>query len=123
MATTKWSDHLFANALQREVGRLYDSADFLTATERDTYIRLLEMIRWVVLDARPWPMGREAHFSDEQIQPLRDWMRDIGAEMQRRMHENGTGGYVFPSFLHATAVEAEGGQTAEIVPFPSKEPS
>lgn len=101
MAKTKWDTSKVIEALEREAGRIFDSADFLSDTERDTFVRLLEMTAWMLHDRAE---GTVPALSDDQIQPLRDWMRETGAWRSEFVQF----GYQFPSFNHRTTVEMSG---------------
>jgi hypothetical protein len=101
VAKTKWDTGKLIDALQREAGRIFDSGDFLSETERDTFVRLLEMTAWLMHDRCE---GKVPSFSDAELQPLRDWMRNAGAKRSEYVQF----GYVFPSFNHRTAEELSG---------------
>ena len=111
-----WNAARFGDALQREAVRLFEGADYLTPVERDTYVRAIEMIRHFVLLADEFPMGRSRHMTDEELQPLRDWLAWAGRWDREGEGYKRFGGIKWPSFMTSTAAENPDG----VIPFPRR---
>ncbi len=114
MAKTKWDSFKFIEALRREAGRVFDSADFLSPIERDTFTRVFEMFAWIIVERQPQDNQLPA-LSDKDLQPLRDWMEKIGLERETFLTDRRIAHFVFPGFNERTASE----RTAEIISFPT----
>ena len=109
MTKTAWNMGKLLDAANREAGRIHDSADFLTPIERDTFVRVFLMFAWIIHDRQPILGHRQMPpLSDDDLQPLRDWMREIGKKRDAHKRLFDIPHLVFPSFNERTANEMTG---------------
>jgi len=109
MVKTAWDIGKLITAASRDAGRIHDSADFLTPIERDTFVRVFEMFAWIIHDRQPSLGQRQLPpLSDEELQPLRDWMKEIGGKRHAFQKQFDVPNLIFPSFNERTGKEKTG---------------
>lgn len=106
--TMDWNRDSFMSSMLREARRIRDAADWLTPVERDTLSEAILTCAWHVLIRTPdgSPVISMTPLADEDLQPLRDWLANVGRATKRFYVESETGGYLLPDFRMVTDIEA-----------------
>jgi hypothetical protein len=103
---------LFAGALNREAGRVYE-AKHLSPKERLVFCRMIELAQHYVTAAMPHPVSDEQHIPDELLERLRQTLAALNDWQKQQAYA--THG---PCIDYVLDWKDETDASATVVPFP-----
>jgi uncharacterized membrane protein len=101
---------LFDSAMGREATRVYE-AEHLSEFERIVFCRMIQLARYFVVNALPYPMAGEEHLPPELLERLRQTLAELN---EWQMEKSRRAGHAYVDYTLALAAPKGAGT---VVPF------